>query len=91
MKHLAEKTGNEQAANIVSLLGFEAVDLYNSLPLEHEVENSIVEKTLSYIEEHFMGKQNTINEWFIFSPGSRIKVVFVCKELPQAPASDESM
>ena len=41
--------------------------MYETLPFEGEDERKDVKKTLDYLEEHFVGRQNTIYERWRFN------------------------
>ena len=46
------------------------IDLYESLPFENEMEKSD-DKTVGYLEEHFLGKHYAIYERLSFSNDNR--------------------
>ena len=64
---LATKDAAEREATIVTILGVGAMDLYDSLPFANDEERQEVKAVLGYLEQHFLGRRNTIYERYLFS------------------------
>ena len=59
---LVTKDAAEREATIVTILGVGAMDLYDSLPFANDEERQEVKAVLGYLEQHFLGRRNTIYE-----------------------------
>ena len=63
---LATRPEEERTAMVISIIGLGVVDLYNSLPFANDGERADFTKTLEYLDEHFVGRQNVIYERYVF-------------------------
>ena len=52
----------DQVAVLVTSMGLNAVDLYDGLPFADASERENLGKALDYLEQHFVGEENTIYE-----------------------------
>ena len=57
---LATKDAAEREASIVTNLDVGDMDLYDSLPFANDEERQEVKAVLGYLEQHFLGRRNTI-------------------------------
>ena len=64
--NLNKRDPEDQVAALITAMGLEAVDLYDSLPFASASDRKDLSKTLDLLEEHFVGESNVIYERYTF-------------------------
>ena len=78
VSQLARQTDQYRVATFITCIGSDALEIYNSLPLESETDKTRMDTVLSLMEAHCVGATNEIYERFQFQrrqqePGETIE------------------